>query len=430
MSACCAGRASRTAAIVLCGIAITSVAAIFGGYSVLSSAVFHGSTVNGVVYAFLRDVTGSILLLGSAYIVERRKGAAGRWMIDASDSGHFILLGLLGVYGSQGMSALAVQQTTPTFFASMANLQPAVALTLAAALGYERFVVREVTAWAKAAGILIAVGCAVATVLLASDGGGDSITSQSKNFPLGCFYMALQITLGGSLAVAQKPLYAKYPPLVVAGWGYCMGTLILAACIAVGANTSADWDINWDVIAGVAYSGILSSGLAYGVMSWVNNRQGPIFVMAFLPSQALFTALFAWIFQGKNLPGVVALPMIGMICGILTIVAAQWREASLGLGPPKVVKSLAAASAQLDGKGDGLDGHAEADGSGAESSALLGGARGAAQGGMVEWGAAASAKGAKASVGGALAHGFADIGRTGSVQGIAFTELHDGEAAR
>lgn len=410
--------------LIVCGLLITTCAAIFGGYAVLSSVVFHGSTLNGIVYAFLRDVTGSIILLGAAFIVERRKGSAGRWLIDAADSGHFVLLGLLGVYGSQGMSALAVQQTTPTFFASLANLQPAVALVLAVCLGYERFVVRELTAWAKLIGVVIAVGCAVATVLVASDGGANSIAAQSRNFPLGCFYMALQVTLGGSLTVAQKPLYAKYAPLVVAGWGYLMGTLILAACIAVGANSPADWDISWSVVGGVAYSGVLSSGAAYGIMSWVNNRQGPIFVMAFLPSQALFTALFAWIFQGKDLPGVVALPMVGMICGILTIVAAQWRETSAGRGPPRTVKSRSAADDQAGGI-------AEVDAGAPEHSALLGKDTVVSSSGahsMPEWGATASianVKGGAAAVG----FGFADVGRMGSVQGIAFTELHDGEAS-
>jgi len=330
-------------------VLISLVAAIFGGYSVLTSIVFTGTTVNPLVFAFLRDSLGTVLLLGAAIISEKRKGKAGNWRIDWADAGQFFILGLTGVYGSQGMSALVLKQTSATFFASMANLQPVVATVLSCLLGYERFRVREATTWGKVAGVAATVAGAAGIVLLASEGGSQSIISQSANFPLGAFFMVLQVCLGGSLVVAQKPMFAKYTPLMLAGWGYAFGTVLLLLSVITGATEAADWHITGTTVLGIGYAGVFSSGVAYGTMAFVNNLMGPTFVASVLPSQALFTALFAWIFQGKTLQGPVLGGVAVMISGILCIVMCQYRESITGRA---VVFHRVGEASVSDGHGD------------------------------------------------------------------------------
>ena len=98
---------SRATRFVVAGSLVTVVAAIFGGYSVVTHAVLNpNTTLSALVYALLRDAIGSILLLSAAYITERRKGAQGKWIIEWEHAGYFLILGLTGVYGAQGMSAM------------------------------------------------------------------------------------------------------------------------------------------------------------------------------------------------------------------------------------------------------------------------------------------------------------------------------------
>ena len=198
----------------------------FGGYSVFTSAVLKKTSLNAVVFAFLRDVLGASLLLIGAYTVEKRKGPDKmKFWPHKEDVGTFIFVGLLGVWGSQGLSALAISNLTATFFAMCEPAMPIVTLIVSWLVGYEYFDVRSAYSWGKVAGVVVAVGGAVAMSALSSSGSSDVFTD-SKNFPLGLFFTVLQVTMGGSYAVAQKPLLLKrYSPIVVAAWGYAYGTV-------------------------------------------------------------------------------------------------------------------------------------------------------------------------------------------------------------
>ena len=109
----------------------------------LSASLKAPATLSPVVFAFLRDVVGTAVLLAAAYVYESRRApahAAGgvparRFVPDRADAGHFVLVGVLGVWGTQGLSALAIAELTPAFFSMMAPLYPVVALAFALGLG-------------------------------------------------------------------------------------------------------------------------------------------------------------------------------------------------------------------------------------------------------------------------------------------------------
>lgn len=107
-----------------------------GGYSVFTSAVLKGATLNPVVYAFLRDVFGSIVLLAAGWVTEARRPAGDRhFWPDRADTGHFTLLGLFMVWGAQGMSAMAIANLTPVFFSMTQPAMPVVTLCMSWAMG-------------------------------------------------------------------------------------------------------------------------------------------------------------------------------------------------------------------------------------------------------------------------------------------------------
>ena len=240
-----------------------------------------------------------------------------------------MLLGLTGVWGAQGMSALAIKFTTATFFSATTNLQPCVTFALSLALGTEPWRGwRAATSWGKVGGLAATVACGTAIVIAAAAGGADSLARGAINFPLGAAYAGLQVLLGGSLSVIQKPLLARYSPLVLCGWGYGAGTVLLAMSVITGATAPADWDGVGSprFLAAVAYAGVLSSALAYAIMGFVNRNAGPTFVAVFMPSTVFFTIAFSFVFEGKTVTPAVFVPIVGLWLGIALLVCCQHLE--------------------------------------------------------------------------------------------------------
>lgn len=150
-----------------------------------SAALKAPATLSPVVYAFMRDVIASVVLLTAAYVVERaRPDGSGRFVPAKADAFEFIVVGILGVWGAQGLSAMAVAQTTPAFFSFFSPLYPVITLALSLALGMEPFHRSSVLSWVKVAGIVVAAGGAVG-LAVACSAAGSSVRNDSKNFGLG-----------------------------------------------------------------------------------------------------------------------------------------------------------------------------------------------------------------------------------------------------
>ena len=78
---------------------------IFSGYVVLTAQALKGSA-NAVVFAFLRDVGASAILMPACYFTSRT------FWPKSEHWGQFILLGGLGVWGAQLLSSLAIKNLT------------------------------------------------------------------------------------------------------------------------------------------------------------------------------------------------------------------------------------------------------------------------------------------------------------------------------
>lgn len=244
--------------VLICSFMLIIVNTIFGGYSVITSSVLKGSTLNATVFAFLRDVFGSLILLIWAYIYESRQARPMFW-IAKQDVGQLMLVGLFMVWGAQGCSALAIANLTPVVFSMSQPAMPVVTVGLSLVVGYERFSVREWTSWGKIIGILVTVAGAVMMVVLSQH---SSSAGESKNFGLGVFYMALQVIMGGSLHVAMKPLLSTYSSITACAWGYVAGTGLLLLSVLTSATEAADWEITPLGVAGIAYSSVRAEAAA------------------------------------------------------------------------------------------------------------------------------------------------------------------------
>ena len=136
---------------------------IFSGYTVLAKIALTGGT-NPLVLAFLRELIALLVLLPSMVYSERRKPLElRRYFPSIEDSGNFMVLGAVMVYGVQLISALvglpgsgaskhlqdplsphprdhqALSRVSTLNYALLAPLVPILTTTLALLTGFELF---------------------------------------------------------------------------------------------------------------------------------------------------------------------------------------------------------------------------------------------------------------------------------------------------
>ena len=166
------------------------VQSIFAGYSVFSSAAFRSSSLNPWVFALFRDVIGGSILLSIAYY--KRSDRNSRFFPMAEDFAHFLLLGLLGIWCAQGLSALAVSLTTSDYMSLIQPVQSVVAFIGAVVMGLEPFNPRIWSTYGKIGAVCCTVGGAIFMVAMSSSS-TSSVASESKDLPLGTMYLMLQV---------------------------------------------------------------------------------------------------------------------------------------------------------------------------------------------------------------------------------------------
>ena len=171
--------------------------AAVAGYSVFSSAAFKTSSLSPWVFALFRDYIGGGILLSVAYY--RRPDKTARFLPHPEDFGQFLLVGLMGIWCAQGLSAVAVSLTTSDYLSLLQPVQTVVSFIGSTAVGYDPFDLRSWTSYAKVGAVSCTVGGAIFMVAMSSLA-GSSVRAESKDLGLGTMYLVLQARRRGSEA--------------------------------------------------------------------------------------------------------------------------------------------------------------------------------------------------------------------------------------
>jgi len=349
--------ASRSAHVGWVVLALLAVQASFGGNAVIVKVALSKSA-DPVIFSFLRDVGGAAVLLLACQV----RGCL-VWPRRA-DLGHFVLLGVLGVYIGQMFLVIALQYVEPLLAAVMQPLQPILTVVLAAFTGVEPLHLEKVHGRMKVGGVLLAAAGAIVTVYYAAaTGAGDALhrelsaarrhesyataTSEGDaNAPrivLGTCLLATQSVSGALYQLLQKHLLSSsehdYPPLTVAAMGYVIGAVCVGLVLPVCKLEAESWAFLSDgvALAALAYAVLMTSAFNYALQAFANKNSSPTLVTAFFPLQIVFTALFAWMALGTAprsadcLGAVMIVGGLGAVTGgrVLHAKAASKRRAGL-----------------------------------------------------------------------------------------------------
>ena len=223
----------------------------------LTSLLFSGSYIAGkYTTADLGPLTATLLRYGVALaflcLLLARVGRSGL-VIERSDIGQLVLLGVLGIVGYHFFFFLSLRHTEVANTAIINALSPVMTASLAALLIRERL---------SAAGYL-GVGVAVVGVItLITDARWSELAALGANY--GDLMMLLAVGCWTGYALLVKTLVARYPSFTLTFYATLTGVVALLVVTPwfeeVGPQLES---ISPTSIYAVVYMGIAASGLGY-----------------------------------------------------------------------------------------------------------------------------------------------------------------------
>lgn len=347
---------------------------INGGYAVITqAAVSGGSPINPWLFALLRDIGASALLLVAAACYTN--GGKG-FFLERCHVRRLFMIGFCGIWGSQLLGAIVIKYVGAVVFASMQPAQPAVTFVICVMMRMEPLSLLPksggdhaaaswlISGWLKVGGLLLTVSGAVVMVLRTSASASTSAAASEKSsstqsdsgsvdttrvheleHALGFALLFVQIVLGACYGILQKSVLAHYSAIVVCAWGYSAGCLLIMGTIALSVPLIAVfpravsvipdvaspgfWHVPTTALLPLLYSIIVMSAIGYSIMSWVNQRVSPFFVTSFYPFSAIAAEFLAFLFLGEGIDWHVWLSTALVALGLYCVLFAKRREAEL-----------------------------------------------------------------------------------------------------
>eukprot|EP00246_Nothoceros_aenigmaticus_P002863 TRINITY_DN1375_c0_g1_i4.p1 TRINITY_DN1375_c0_g1~~TRINITY_DN1375_c0_g1_i4.p1 ORF type:complete len:282 (-),score=26.04 TRINITY_DN1375_c0_g1_i4:656-1471(-) len=129
----------------------------------------------------------------------------------------------------------------------------------------------------------------------------------------------------------QAAIVARYPspvPAVAMVTGFGVTMLAISGYFTV--HNPSDWIITkpGDLIA-LFYCGALTSALGFALSTWCVQKGGPFLATAYIPSQAVFSAIFGLLFLGEVVYLGSILGALFILIGLFSVTWGQQRQRAL-----------------------------------------------------------------------------------------------------
>ena len=234
-----------------------------------------------------------------------------------------MLLGLLGVSGSQGFALAGLYFTDPINLAVAQPLQPIITAALSVALGIEPF------SSLKALGIVTSFfGCLFVVLLGAKTDADEAAAADDshRNWLAGNLCLLLNCTCMAAFLILQKPILAVLPSWTVSAWALTWGIAPIAIWVLVSAFTTqpspaamlahatSASPMSW---AAIAYAGVMAAGVALMLISFGVKHAGATAAASLVPLQPLFSTILAVLVLHEY-------PAPGQYLGAVLIISGLW----------------------------------------------------------------------------------------------------------
>ncbi|XP_052299012.1 WAT1-related protein At5g07050-like isoform X5 [Citrus sinensis] len=207
-----------------------------------------------------------------------------------------------------------------------------------AGLEMERLDISKLSAQAKIAGTLVALGGAILSTLYkgiviisAHRRHGNQTDGISKvfldgNWIKGSLMLFISYLSLAAFFIVQTWTIKKYPaPITLTSLSCLAGTLLASIMTAILDHKPASWRLSWNItLLAPIYSGIVVFGITVYAQTLVIREKGPVFMTAFRPSSTVIVAILGLLILGEELH---LGEILGSILIVLGLYAILWAKA-------------------------------------------------------------------------------------------------------
>ncbi|KAJ3322879.1 hypothetical protein HDU76_013784 [Blyttiomyces sp. JEL0837] len=330
--------------ILVC-LGLVFAEAIHGGYAVVAKILFQGGEkMHPVTFILLRSLIAFPLLLIMARLIENPSigvlpKTLSQWVL-------CLQLGVLAVSGNQLFHAGGVIFTTPFNVSMWQQLIPIITTILSVFLGRENLNPKTFYGLSKILCIITAVSGAYIIVARPKSIPESIIitaASTSATWLLGNLFLFTNCLFFSIYLLFAQNLLTKYQPITLTAWSYTGGFILNLVVFVMTAtylsiaqqqNPQNPPLLSFPIpsgIYGILYAGVLSSAVAYAVLTWATKETSPPVVTIFVPLQSLVSGVVSWIVLNEEF-GV--LDWVGglVVCvGVFGLVYVRWVEGLHGV---------------------------------------------------------------------------------------------------
>ncbi|XP_029126632.1 WAT1-related protein At5g64700 isoform X2 [Cajanus cajan] len=272
-------------------LAMFIIQLMYSGLTLLSKAAFNGG-MNTYVFIFYRQLTGTLILVPLALILERKRAVPvplSFWTFCK-----IFVFSFFGVSLSLNIQAIALAYTSATLAAAIVNSLPASTFFFAVLLRMEKVNIRTKSGIKKIASVLL---CLLGVATLA-------------------FYKGPQLrTTHHVLSRYHNHQNPHHQDHFSSGKRWILGSLLLFLSVII-------WSF-WLTIQGA-----LVTGVAYYLQTWVIEKRGPVFSAMWSPLSFIIATTGSVLILGEPLR---LGSVLGGILLVLSLYSVLWPKSKEGM---------------------------------------------------------------------------------------------------
>eukprot|EP01018_Ginkgo_biloba_P018395 Gb_01065 [translate_table: standard] len=308
----------------------------FAGMNIIIKVAFDHGTSYFVLVVY-RHIVAGLFMLPFVYFFERNNRPKFTFTI-------FCLIFLSALFGGTTTQILyysGLSFTSPTFACALLNMVPAVTFAMAVLFRLERVGIRSLAGQAKIIGTTVCVGGAMLltfykgiTIKLWSspfhlNDHHNNVKKSESEWVKGSLLLVGSCFSWSAWFIIQAKINKKYPAQYSSTALMCFLTTIQSAVIAVILKRDPSaWAIAWDVkLLACVYTGVMSTGIAFPMMTWCVRRKGPLFVTVFNPLSLIIVAIMSSIILNENFHLGSVLGAILIVAGLYLVIWGRGKEA-------------------------------------------------------------------------------------------------------
>ncbi|XP_065919167.1 uncharacterized protein [Dysidea avara] len=317
-------------------LALIAVQTGFGLYPVLVKK-FNASS-NPLIFSLYRDTLAVPVLLVCAIVAERQVKIP-----KLKELPVFVVLGIVGVFGSQLLYILAVYHVGPNISSVFQQLIPIWGTILAVLTCTEKIPpVNKLFTWCKLLGILAAAGGAAEMILtggIVTKHGHSSWYTLTGYLFLFCnsFFTAVYVLVQKKFIFLKESPWARLPVSVTL-WCYMFGSISMGLASIYYCTNTEVFALPIEAAHSLVYAVIISSALCYLLITWANQHLPATIVTAFWPCQVPVAVTSSFFLTGDELKSWQYIGAVMIIVGLCLVVWSNHQEEKFRRTIPLAIK--------------------------------------------------------------------------------------------